>query len=90
MSAYFLESVFSLQNLGVVTDVRGYGMLAGFDVASVGAPGARGNLLQKRLFDAGLHIKTTGDAGLLAPALIVEKEQIDEMVEILKQELIRL
>jgi adenosylmethionine-8-amino-7-oxononanoate aminotransferase len=37
-----------------------------------------------------LHIKTTGDAGLLAPALIVEKEQIDEMVEILKHELIRL
>ncbi|MBT6584855.1 MAG: aspartate aminotransferase family protein, partial [Gammaproteobacteria bacterium] len=55
-----------------------------------GAPGRRGNLLQKRLFDAGLHIKTTGDAGLLAPAFIVEKDQIDEMVEILKQELIRL
>lgn len=90
MSAYFLESVFSLQNLGMVTDVRGYGMLAGFDIASEGAPGVRGNLLQKRLFDAGLHIKTTGDAGMIAPALIVEKEQIDEMVEILKQELIRL
>jgi beta-alanine--pyruvate transaminase len=82
--------VFSLQNLGVVTDVRGYGMLAGFDIAPEGAPGRRGNLLQKRLFDAGLHIKTTGDAGLLAPAFIVEKDQIDEMVEILKQELIRL
>ena len=65
-------------------------MLAGIDVATEDFPGKKGNLLQKRLFDAGLHIKTTGDAALIAPPLVVEKEQIDEMCEILKQELSRL
>lgn len=90
MSEYFLDSMFALQNLAAVTDIRGYGMLAGFDVAPEGRVGARGNELQKRLFDAGLHIKTTGDAGIVAPPLTVEKEQIDEMCEILKQELNRL
>lgn len=90
MSEYFLDSMFALQNLAVVTDIRGFGMLAGFDIAPQGGAGVRGNQLQKRLFDAGLHIKTTGDAGIIAPPLTVEKEQIDEMCEILKQELNRL
>ncbi|MBT4159753.1 MAG: aminotransferase class III-fold pyridoxal phosphate-dependent enzyme [Gammaproteobacteria bacterium] len=90
MSEYFLNSIFALQNLGTVTDIRGLGLFAGIDVEPEGAAGAKGNLLQKRLFDAGLHIKTTGDSVLIAPPLIVEKEQIDEMCEILKQELNRL
>jgi beta-alanine--pyruvate transaminase len=90
MSEYFLDAIFSLQNLGAVTDIRGYGMLAGIDIATEDFPGKKGNLLQKRLFDAGLHIKTTGDAALISPPLVVEKEQIDDMCEILKQELSRL
>jgi len=87
ISNYFLDSIFALQNLGVVTDIRGYGLLAAIDVAHDGAPGMRGMKLQRRLFDAGLHIKATGDSVLIAPALITEKEHIDEMCEILKQEL---
>ncbi len=84
MSEYFLDSVFALQNLPAVADIRGYGMLAGFDVAAQGTPGLRGMRLQRALFDAGLHIKTTGDAAILAPPLIVEKSQIDAMCEILR------
>ena len=90
MSEYFLDAIFSLQNLGAVADIRGYGLIAGIDVTTEDFPGKRGNLLQKRLFDAGLHVKTTGDAALISPPLVVEKEQIDEMCEILKQELSRL
>ena len=85
MSDYFLEAFFSLQNLPVVADIRGYGMLAGLDVAVDGAPGVRGHRLQKRLFDAGLHVKATGDALIIAPPLIAEKDQIDEMCEILRE-----
>lgn len=90
MSEYFLDAVFSLQNLGSVMDIRGYGLFAGIDVATEDLPGKKGNLLQKRLYDAGLHVKTTGDAILISPPLIIEKEQIDDMCEILKQELSRL
>lgn len=90
LSPYFLESVFSLQNLPAVTDIRGYGMFAAIEVAPDGAPGARGNTLQKRLFDAGIHLKNTGDAALLAPPLVSEKSHIDEICEVLRQELARI
>ena len=85
MSPYFLESIFALQNLPAVADIRGYGMLAAIEVKSKGVVGARGQMFQRRLFDAGLHLKTTGDSALIAPPLITEKDQINEMCEILKQ-----
>jgi beta-alanine--pyruvate transaminase len=84
MSEYFLEAVFALSDLPVMTDIRGYGLIAGFDVAPAGTPGVRGYEVQKRLFEAGMHIKMTGDAGILAPPLIAEKVHIDEMCTILR------
>jgi beta-alanine--pyruvate transaminase len=85
MSPYFLDAVFSLSDLPIVTDIRGYGMLAGIDLAPVeGKPGARGGQAQKDLFHAGLHIKFTGDAGIPAPALVADREHIDRMCQILR------
>jgi beta-alanine--pyruvate transaminase len=84
MSAYFLDRVFALSNLPVITDIRGYGMLAGIDFAPAATPGQRGYEIQKRLFDAGLHVKTTGDAAILAPAFITDSDGIDEMCDILR------
>ncbi len=80
LSAYFLDAIATLRELPVVTDIRGYGMLAGVDLAPDGKPGARGHLVQKRLFDAGLHLKTTGDAAIVAPAFVMEAGQIDRLV----------
>ncbi len=84
LSPYFLDSVFALSDLPVITDIRGYGMIAGFDLAAGVKPGMRGHAVQKRLFDAGLHIKTTGDAGILAPPLIAERSHIDDMCQTLR------
>ena len=86
MSPYFLDAMFSLSDIPVVTDIRGYGMMAGIDLAPVeGKPGARGMQAQKDLFNAGLHIKFTGDAGIPAPALVAEKEHVDRMAGILRE-----
>ncbi|MDZ7842781.1 MAG: aspartate aminotransferase family protein [Gammaproteobacteria bacterium] len=86
LSEYFLDSVFALQDLPVVTDIRGYGLMAGFDLEPDPAgPGARGLEVQKRLFKAGVHIKFTGDAGIVAPPLISERNHIDEMCGILRE-----
>jgi beta-alanine--pyruvate transaminase len=85
MSAYFLDSVFALSDLPAVTDIRGYGMLAAIDLAPGTAPGARGQEVQKRLFDAGLHIKNTGDSAILAPAFIAEGGHVDEMCDVLRK-----
>ena len=87
LSPYFLEGLFSLKDLPVVTDIRGYGMLGAIDVAVDGTPGRRGHVLQKKLFDNGLHLKTTGDAAIVAPPLIAEKSHIDMIVDVLRRTL---
>jgi beta-alanine--pyruvate transaminase len=59
-------------------------MIAGFDLAPGDRPGQRGLEVQKRLFEAGLHIKTTGDAGIIAPPLVADRSHIDEICGILR------
>jgi len=87
LSPYFLESLFSLRDIAVVADRRGYGMMGAIEVHPDGAPGRRGHLLQKRLFDNGLHLKATGDAAIVAPPLIAERSHVDMIVDILRRTL---
>jgi beta-alanine--pyruvate transaminase len=85
LGGYFLERVFSLRDVPGVFDIRGYGLLAALELeARPGQPGAAGYDAQKRLLRAGLHLKATGDALLLAPAYVAERSHIDEMVAILR------
>jgi len=87
LSEYFLDAVFALQDIDIVTDIRGYGMLSGIDIAPGAAPGVRGAQVQKALFANGMHVKFTGDAGIVAPPLVTTREQIDEMCAILRKTL---
>ena len=87
LSPYFLEGLFSLKGAPVITDIRGYGMFGTIDLAVDGTPGRRGHAFQKKLFDSGLHLKTTGDAALIAPPLVAQREHIDEIVDILRRTL---
>jgi beta-alanine--pyruvate transaminase len=84
LSPYFLDRVFELQDIDVVTDIRGYGMLVGLEVASSAVPGTRGYEIMKKLYAAGLYVKFTGDTGLVAPPLIAEKSDIDDICTILR------
>lgn len=87
LSEHFLDRMYGLAELPAVTDVRGYGLLAAFDLAPAGGPGARGYEALKRLFAAGLLIKWTGDTGIVAPPLIAEASEIDRIADILGTEL---
>src|SRR5438477_2463681 len=87
MAPYFQDAVFSLKSARNVVDIRGYGMFAAVDVASDGVPGRRGHAFQKKLFENGLHLKTTGDAAIIAPPLIAEKKHIDEIHDKLEKTL---
>jgi beta-alanine--pyruvate transaminase len=87
LAPYFLDGIFSLQGIPVVSDIRGYGMLAAVEVASDGVPGRRGQVFQKKLFANGLNLKTTGDSALIAPPLIAEKSHVDAIVDILRKTL---
>ncbi len=85
LSGYFLDKMYALGDLAAVADVRGFGMLAGVEVKPGKAPGLRGNELQARLYDRGLHVKTTGDVAIMSPAFIASREDIDQMAEMLRE-----
>jgi beta-alanine--pyruvate transaminase len=79
--------MFSLEDAPNVVDIRGYGLMAAIEVASDGVPGRRGHRLQKRLFDGGLHLKTTGDSAIVAPPLVAERSHVDEIRDKLRRTL---
>jgi beta-alanine--pyruvate transaminase len=84
LSGYFQDAMFALQDLPAVSDIRGFGLLAGIEVKPGKAPGVRGSELQAKLFDRGLHVKTTGDVAIVAPAFIASRADIDLMAAILR------
>jgi beta-alanine--pyruvate transaminase len=90
LSPYFLDAIFALRDLPVVADIRGYGMMAAIEVHVDEAPGRRGHEFQKKLFDNGLHLKTTGDSAIIAPPLIATRDHVDEMAAILRRTLLGL
>jgi beta-alanine--pyruvate transaminase len=87
LAPYFMESLSGLRGLPQVSDLRGYGLLSGIQLTPGTAPGAKGARVQRALYDAGLHVKTTGDAIIFAPALVASRMDVDAMFEVLKHTL---
>ena len=85
MSPYFMDAVIDLQDIPVIENIRTQGMMAGIDLAPAERPGLRGFDAQVKLFNAGLHLKATGDTALVAPALIAEKSHVDEISGVLRE-----
>jgi beta-alanine--pyruvate transaminase len=86
----FLDRLAQLGSTRGVLDVRGIGLLGAVDVEPIaGRPGARGALLARRLFDAGLHLKFTGDTALIAPPLVAQTQDLDRLFGILGDTLAR-
>jgi beta-alanine--pyruvate transaminase len=85
LSGYFLDKMYALGDLAAVADVRGYGMLAGVELKPGRAPGLRGHELQAKLYDRGLHVKTTGEVAIMAPAFIASRGDIDAMADMLRE-----
>lgn len=79
MSPAFLDALFSMRDVPVVTNIRGYGLLGALDLAPKETPGARGLAVLQELYDAGLMIKLTGDCALFSPPLVMEEGHLDEM-----------
>ena len=82
LERYWQDAVHMLRQAPNVADVRNIGLVGGIELAPLeGRPGARGNDVYRRSFDAGLLVRVTGDTIALSPPLIVSEPQIDEMVE---------
>ena len=90
LSDYFLDGLFSLSDLDCIKDIRGYGLIGGVELKAKGNPGALGTQIQKDLFWNGMHVKFTGDTGIVAPPFVSEKAHIDEMIDKLRSTFERL
>jgi beta-alanine--pyruvate transaminase len=82
LSKYWEDGVHSLKGAGV-TDIRNLGLAAGIDLeVRKNAPGARGYDTFVKAFELGLMVRAAGDCIAMSPPLVIEKGQIDEIIEI--------
>jgi len=81
---YYQKAIFSLKDLDVVDNIRGYGLMAGIDMKLDQKPGKAGFTCYKHCYEAGVNFKATGDCLIIAPMFISEKKHIDEIIEKLR------
>ena len=85
MGAYFAQTVHSLRGEPHVIDVRNIGLVAGVELAPLpGQATQRAFNVFLDCYDKGLLIRTTGDTIALSPPLIIERGQIDQIVDTLR------
>jgi beta-alanine--pyruvate transaminase len=82
---YWQEALHSLKDLPNVIDIRNVGLVGAIELAPrPGAPGTRAYDVFARAFHEGhLLTRVTGDVIALSPPLIVEKDHIDRIVNVL-------
>jgi len=85
LQGYFAEAVHSLKGLPNVIDIRNLGLVAGIELQPIaGEPTKRAFNIFLDCYDKGVLLRTTGDIVALSPPLIVERAQIDQIVDTLK------
>jgi beta-alanine--pyruvate transaminase len=84
IAPYWADAVHSLKGLPGITDIRTYGLVAAVEYEPIaGSPGKRGFETFLKAFDAGILVRAAGDITAMSPPLIIEKPQIDQLVETL-------
>ncbi|MBD2326742.1 aspartate aminotransferase family protein [Alkalinema sp. FACHB-956] len=85
LAPYWQEAVHSLKGIPGIIDIRNLGLMAGIELEPYpNQPGQRAYQALVNCFETGLLIRVTGDIIALSPPLIVEKSQIDQMVDHLR------
>ena len=85
MAVKFEQALHSLKGARHVIDIRNQGLVGGVELAPrAGAPGARGFEAYLRCYEKNVLVRSTGDIMAIAPALIVEEKQLDEIVQTLR------
>jgi beta-alanine--pyruvate transaminase len=84
IAPYWADAVHSLKGLPHVIDIRTYGLMACVEYEPIpGSPGKRGYDTFLRCFESGVLVRGAADGTALSPPLIVEKNQIDQIVDTL-------
>ncbi|OGB04888.1 MAG: omega amino acid--pyruvate aminotransferase [Burkholderiales bacterium RIFCSPHIGHO2_12_FULL_69_20] len=79
---YFAQAVHSLRGEPNVIDIRNIGLVGGIELSSIpGSPAKRAFDIFLDCYERGVLIRTTGDTLALSPPLIIERGQIDQLVD---------
>ena len=82
LAGYWAEALHSLKGEPHVVDVRNQGLVAGIELAPLpGEPTRRAFNCFLDCYERGVLIRTTGDIIALSPPLIIERGQIDQLVD---------
>lgn len=82
LAPYWEDAMHSLRDAPPVIDIRNLGLVGGIELEPrPGAATARGMEVFRKCFDAGVLVRVTGDIIAFSPPLIVEKTQIDQIVD---------
>ncbi len=88
LAPYFEQAVHSLKGAKHVADIRNYGLAAGITIAALpGEPAKRPYEIAMRCLDKGFYVRYGGDTIQLAPPFIIEKAEIDSLVNALGEAL---
>ncbi len=86
LAPYWEEGAHSLKGLPHVIDIRNIGLVAGIELEPIpGRPTARAFEAFVRAYEEGVLIRTTGDTIALSPPFIIEKQQIDQLFETVRE-----
>jgi len=84
LAPHFENAVHSLKGSKHVTDIRNYGLAAGFTIASLpGEPARRPYEIAMNCWSKGFYVRYGGDTIQLAPPFIAEKTDIDRLINAL-------
>jgi len=84
MAPHFESAVHSLKGLKYISDIRNYGLAAGLTIEAMpGEPARRPYEIAMKCWEKGFYVRYGGDTIQLAPPFIVEKDEIDRLVNAL-------
>lgn len=86
ISAYWEQQAHSLQGEPHIVDVRNIGLLAAIEIAPrPDEPGSRSAAAGNLCYEAGVLVRTAGDALVLSPPLIITEAEIDRIFDTIRQ-----
>ena len=85
LASYWADALHSLKGLPLVIDVRSIGLVGAVELEPLaGAPTKRAYSSFVQGFEKGILMRTTGDTIALSPPLIIQKPEIDLLIDTLR------
>ncbi|HOZ63941.1 MAG TPA: aspartate aminotransferase family protein [Burkholderiaceae bacterium] len=88
LAPYFEQAVHSLKGTKHITDIRNFGLAAGITIDALpGEPARRPYEIAMKCLKKGFYVRYGGDTIQLAPPFIIEKSEIDSLINALGEAL---